>query len=485
MDTSTVVLVLRVALALGTVLGVLWWLGRRLARGGGARRRTAALTVVARHGLGQKASIAVVDADGRRLLLGVSEHGVTLLAELESPAVAETAADERVEIDPADLADLVALPTTQHVGPGGPAGADRPPLPVHPRGTDARGPRAPPPPRGIDPGRRDVAPGGGRGAGTDHPSLTTQTIAGDPPVSLRRATHVLVLAGLVAALTTLLVLLGAGASEAAQPAAVDVAVPGAVPVAALTAVPAGVRAAAEPVDPAAPTDPAPPAGPDTGPTVSVDINGVNGEPSSPIVVLLTITLLSVAPSLLLMMTGFTKIFVVLALTRNALGLQGVPPNQVLAGLALFLSLFVMAPVVSEVNDTAVQPYLNGEKTFSQAVDVGQEPLREFMLGQTRESDIALVTRAADRPNPDSRETVELTTLIPAFMLSELRSAFLIGFVIFVPFLVIDLVVSASLMSLGMVVLPPVLVSLPFKLLLFVLVDGWGLVLTALVGSYGP
>lgn len=315
--------------------------------------------------------------------------------------------------------------------------------------------------------------------------MTTQTIAGDPPVSLRRATHVLVLAGLVAALTTLLVLLGAGASEAAQPAAVDVAVPGAVPVAALTAVPAGVRAAAEPVDPAAPTDPAPPAGPDTGPTVSVDINGVNGEPSSPIVVLLTITLLSVAPSLLLMMTGFTKIFVVLALTRNALGLQGVPPNQVLAGLALFLSLFVMAPVVSEVNDTAVQPYLNGEKTFSQAVDVGQEPLREFMLGQTRESDIALVTRAADRPNPDSRETVELTTLIPAFMLSELRSAFLIGFVIFVPFLVIDLVVSASLMSLGMVVLPPVLVSLPFKLLLFVLVDGWGLVLTALVGSYGP
>jgi len=244
-------------------------------------------------------------------------------------------------------------------------------------------------------------------------------------------------------------------------------------------------AAGSPVDPAAPTAPADPTSPgDPGPTVTLDINGVDGSPSSPVVVLLTITLLSVAPSLLLMMTGFTKIFVVLALTRNALGLQGVPPNQVIAGLALFLSLFVMAPVVSQINDTAVQPYLHGEMTFTEAVDVGQGPLREFMLGQTRESDIALVTRAADRPNPESPESVEMTTLIPAFMLSELRSAFLIGFVIFVPFLVIDLVVSASLMSMGMMMLPPVMVSLPFKLLLFVLVDGWGLVVTSLVGSFG-
>ncbi len=244
-------------------------------------------------------------------------------------------------------------------------------------------------------------------------------------------------------------------------------------------------AAGSPVDPAAPTAPADPANPgEPGPTVTLDINGVDGSPSSPVVVLLTITLLSVAPSLLLMMTGFTKIFVVLALTRNALGLQGVPPNQVIAGLALFLSLFVMAPVVSQINDTAVQPYLHGEMTFTEAVDVGQGPLREFMLGQTRESDIALVTRAADRPNPESPESVEMTTLIPAFMLSELRSAFLIGFVVFVPFLVIDLVVSASLMSMGMMMLPPVMVSLPFKLLLFVLVDGWGLVVTSLVGSFG-
>ena len=239
-------------------------------------------------------------------------------------------------------------------------------------------------------------------------------------------------------------------------------------------------AATSPTDPASPTAPAVAV---TPPTVSVDINGIDGQPSSPIVVLLTITLLSVAPSLLLMMTGFTKIFVVLTLTRNALGLQGVPPNQVMAGLALFLSLFVMAPVISDVNTSAVQPYLHGEMTFSEAIDVGQVPLRTFMLGETRESDIALVTRAADRPNPQTRDDVDMTTLVPAFMLSELRSAFLIGFVIFVPFLVIDLVVSASLMSMGMMMLPPVMVSLPFKLLLFVLVDGWGLVVTALVGSF--
>jgi flagellar biosynthetic protein FliP len=244
-----------------------------------------------------------------------------------------------------------------------------------------------------------------------------------------------------------------------------------------------VAAHADPLPPADPVAPTAPAQPDTTPTVSIDINGVDGTPSSPVVVLLTMTLLSVAPSLLLMMTSFTKIFVVLSLTRNAMGLQGIPPNQVLAGLALFLSLFVMAPVLSDVNDTALQPYLHGTATFSQAVDAGSGPLREFMLHQTRESDIALVTRASDSENPESPESVSMTTLIPAFMLSELRSAFIIGFVIFVPFLVIDLVVSASLMSMGMMMLPPVMVSLPFKLLLFVLVDGWGLIITALIGSY--
>jgi len=234
-----------------------------------------------------------------------------------------------------------------------------------------------------------------------------------------------------------------------------------------------------PTDPAAPTEPV---APGTG-DVSVQINGINGTPSSSIVVLLGITLLSVAPSLILLTTSFTKILVVLSLTRNALGLQGVPPNQVLAGIALFLSLFVMAPVVSGVNDAGVQPYLDGSLTFTQAVEAGQQPLREFMLAHTREADIALLTRAADQPNPQTPDDVPFTVLAPAFLLSELRAAFIMGFVIFVPFLVIDLVVSAALMAMGMMMLPPIMVSLPFKLLLFVLVDGWGLVVTALVGSY--
>ncbi|MCG2800616.1 MAG: flagellar type III secretion system pore protein FliP [Cellulomonas sp.] len=236
---------------------------------------------------------------------------------------------------------------------------------------------------------------------------------------------------------------------------------------------------------AAPTDPTAPAVPGvpSGDTVSVAINGVNGTPSSSIVVLLGITLLSVAPSLLLMTTSFTKIFVVLAMTRNALGLQGVPPNQVMAGLALFLSLFVMSPVISDVNTQGIQPYLHGQVSFSQAVSAGEAPLAGFMVKHTREEDIALVTRAAGLENPANAESVPFTTLAPAFMLSELRSAFIMGFVIFVPFLVIDLVVSAALMSMGMMMLPPTMVALPFKLLLFVLVDGWGLVITALLGSY--
>lgn len=274
-------------------------------------------------------------------------------------------------------------------------------------------------------------------------------------------------------------LLGAGPSSAApaQPAAVD-------PVAAATDVATAAMTITTAVEPAPPVEPTPPTAPSADPTVTLDINGVDGTPNSSVVVLLAITLLSVAPSLLLMMTSFTKIFVVLALTRNALGLTGVPPNQVLAGISLFISLFIMGPVLGEVNDVGVQPYLEGDLTFSQAVDAGSDPLREFMLGQTREDDLALVTRAADQPNPETREDVGILTLIPAFLLSELRSAFIIGFVVFVPFLVIDLVVSSSLMSMGMMMLPPVMVSLPFKLLLFVLVDGWGLILTALVGSYG-
>lgn len=235
--------------------------------------------------------------------------------------------------------------------------------------------------------------------------------------------------------------------------------------------------------PAALATPATPEPAVPGGGISVDINGPNGTPNSAIVTLIAITLLSVAPALLLMMSSFTKIFVVLALTRNALSLPSIPPNQVLAGLSLFLSLFIMGPVLGQMNELGVQPYLSGELDLNGALDIGMEPLRDFMLAHTREADIALMTRAAQLPNPESPADVDLTTLIPAFMISELRAAFIIGFVIFVPFLVIDLVVASALMSMGMMMLPPVMISLPFKILLFVLVDGWSLIITALVGSY--
>ena len=270
---------------------------------------------------------------------------------------------------------------------------------------------------------------------------------------------------LLAGLAVLAGVLLAGAGPAAAAPAVSAA-----------SVPGGVAVGA-----VAPT-PSPSPKPDPG-TVKVDVNGPDGKPSSAIVVLLALTVLSVAPALLLLCTSFTKIFVVLSITRNALGLASVPPNQVLAGLALFLSLFIMGPVLSEMNSQGVQPYLKGEKTQSQAFDAGVKPLREFMLKHTREDEIALLTKVADKPLPKNPDDVELTTLIPAFALSELRAAFIIGFVIYIPFLVIDMVVSASLMSMGMMMLPPVTVALPFKLLLFVLANGWGLIVTSLVASY--
>jgi flagellar biosynthetic protein FliP len=244
--------------------------------------------------------------------------------------------------------------------------------------------------------------------------------------------------------------------------------------------PAGAASAA-PGDPTPTPAPVDPLGGGSG--ITIGINGPDGTPSQSILVLLGVTALSVAPALLLMVTSFTKIFMVLAMTRNALGLNTLPPTQVLAGLALFLSIFIMWPVLGQINEAAVQPYLSGGIDFTQAIHLGLGPLREWMLSHTREEDLALMTRAAGLPNPDDPASVPTQTLIPSFMLSELRSAFIIGFVVFVPFLVIDLVVSSGLMALGMMMLPPVMVSLPFKILLFVLVDGWGLIITALIGSY--
>lgn len=227
-----------------------------------------------------------------------------------------------------------------------------------------------------------------------------------------------------------------------------------------------------------------PEGPSSPDTVTVELEGLTDKPSTPVVTILGLTLLSLAPAILLTCTSFTKILVVLGLTRNALGLQQTPPNQVLAGLALFLSLFVMAPVLGQINDAGVQPYLNGDKKASVAFDDGIEPLKEFMLDNTDDGELELLTNVADRELPETRADVSMTTLVPAFILTELKQAFIIGFIIFVPFLIIDVVVSGALMALGMMMMPPVMVSLPFKLLLFVMVDGWALVIRSLVSSYG-
>jgi flagellar biosynthesis protein FliP len=240
-------------------------------------------------------------------------------------------------------------------------------------------------------------------------------------------------------------------------------------------------ASAAPVDPVAPVAPTAPVTPGDG---SVDISIGDGSPSSSITLILAITVLSVAPSVLLLATSFTKIIVVLALTRNALGLPMSPPNQVLTGIALFLTLFVMGPVFSDINDLAVQPYMNGAMTVSQAYDAGVVPLREFLLDNTREDELKLMVGLSGEEAPADISQVSMTTLIPSFVLSELKSAFIIGLVVFIPFLVLDMLVSAALMAMGMMMVPPTIVSLPFKLLLFVVVDGWALITTALVGSYG-
>jgi flagellar biosynthesis protein FliP len=240
-------------------------------------------------------------------------------------------------------------------------------------------------------------------------------------------------------------------------------------------------ASAAPTDPVAPTAPTAPVVPGDG---NVDISIGDGSPSSSITLILAITVLSVAPSVLLLATSFTKIIVVLGLTRNALGLPSSPPNQVLTGIALFLTLFVMGPVLSDINDVAIQPYMDGTMTVSQAYDSGVVPLREFLLGNTREDELKLMIGLSGEEAPADVSQVSMTTLLPAFVLSELKSAFIIGLVVFIPFLVLDMLVSASLMAMGMMMVPPTIVSLPFKLLLFVVVDGWALITTALVGSYG-
>ncbi|MGA9595244.1 MAG: flagellar type III secretion system pore protein FliP [Acidimicrobiia bacterium] len=218
------------------------------------------------------------------------------------------------------------------------------------------------------------------------------------------------------------------------------------------------------------------------PDISLKVESDSGTLSNTVIIILLLTVGAVAPSILLLMTSFTRFIIVLGLTRNAIGVQTIPPSQVLIGLAMFLTIFVMGPVFSEVNDVAIQPLLHGEIGQAEAVSAGYAPFRDFMLSQTREDDLRLFMDMSGQPQPETEADVPASTLIPAYIISELRTAFIIGFVIFVPFLVIDLIVAAVLMSMGMVMLPPVFISLPLKLLLFVLVDGWALLIGSVVQS---
>jgi flagellar biosynthesis protein FliP len=221
------------------------------------------------------------------------------------------------------------------------------------------------------------------------------------------------------------------------------------------------------------------------PKVSVEI----GKASKPedvsvtLQILLLMTILSLAPAILILTTAFTRIVVVLHFLRQAMGTQQIPPAQVLIGLALFLTFFVMAPTWSRVNDEALQPYLSSKISLQQALENGVTPLREFMLRQTREEDLALFVKMANVEKPQSRNDVPIHALVPAYAISELRIGFQIGFMLFIPFLVIDMVISSILLSMGMMMLPPSLISLPFKILLFVLVDGWHLIVRSLLESF--
>jgi len=196
-----------------------------------------------------------------------------------------------------------------------------------------------------------------------------------------------------------------------------------------------------------------------------------------------LTVLTLAPSILILMTCFTRIVVVLGFVRNALALQQMPPTQVLIGLALFMTLFVMYPTLTQVNDTALQPYLTGQLSQTDALELAALPFKQFMAKQTREQDLRLFLDFRNTPMPNSVEEIPLSTLVPAYTISELKTAFQIGFMIFIPFLIIDMVVASVLMSMGMMMLPPVMISMPFKVLLFVMVDGWYLVVKSLLVGY--
>ncbi len=221
------------------------------------------------------------------------------------------------------------------------------------------------------------------------------------------------------------------------------------------------------------------------PKLNIGLDAAKGpnEISASLQVLVILTVLSLAPALIIMVTSFTRIIIVLSFVRTALGTQQVPPNAVLIGLALFLTFFTMSPVWVKVNHNALQPYIHNEISFDYAMTQGAKPVRDFMFMQTREKDLGLFVELAHIGRPLSEDAVPTHVLIPAFIISELRTAFSMGFLIFIPFLIIDMVISIILMSMGMMMLPPVLISLPFKILLFIMVDGWYLVVKSLVMSF--
>ncbi|PIC65622.1 flagellar biosynthetic protein FliP [Sporosarcina sp. P13] len=205
--------------------------------------------------------------------------------------------------------------------------------------------------------------------------------------------------------------------------------------------------------------------------------------STSIKMLLLLTVLSLAPAILILMTSFARIIIVLSFVRTALATQQMPPNQVLVGLALFLTFFIMAPVLSQVNDEALTPLFDGEISLDEAYERASGPFKEFMSEHTRQKDLELFLRYNQMERPETIEDIPLTMMVPAFALSEIKTAFQMGFMIFIPFLVIDMIVASVLMSMGMMMLPPVMISLPFKILLFVLVDGWYLIIQSLLESF--
>ena len=221
------------------------------------------------------------------------------------------------------------------------------------------------------------------------------------------------------------------------------------------------------------------------PSINVEVGTADSpqEVSTTLQIMALLTIVTIAPGILIMTTAFIRVVVIIGFLKNALGTQTVPSNQVILGLAMFLTFYIMAPYWSQANENGIQPYLNGQISVEEAIDNTVAPVREFMFRQTREADLALFVNLSEAERPNTQDDVSTFVLIPAFMISELKTAFQIGFMIYIPFIVIDMIVATTLMSMGMMMLPPVMISLPFKILLFVMIDGWHLLINSIIVSF--